>query len=347
MKRIISIVVFGIVVAVQTFAQTDLQPAAIVRLTRSEPITVKQLRTEVERFERQGGRPLTSAERRQVLDVMINERLAIQAAERDRITISDNELNQQIQQLRAMMAQQIGRQPTDAEFTTAIREETGLDMPAFREQVRRQAVTQKYLMTKKEALFRTVTPPTEAEIREAYMLARSQFVRPESVRFSMIQVPYGPDAASRTRAKGIADQLIREIGSDPARFDEAVLRGQSPAAGFQAGDGGYLPRNTQAQQIVGQEFMNAAFSLRQGQVSRLIEGVGGFQIIKITETHVQRNLELDDIFQLGSRATVRDYIGNVMFQERQQRILEQATQELITELRRGNPFQIFENNLNW
>jgi parvulin-like peptidyl-prolyl isomerase len=329
------------------FAQSDLQPAAIVNLTKSEPITVKQFRTEVERMEKGSGRTLNADERRQVLDVMINEKLAIQAAERDKIAVSENEINQQIQQLRTGMVQAIGRQPTDTEFAIAVRNETGLEVPAFRDQIRRQLIVQKYLLSKKQGLLESIKVPTEEEIRNAYTLARANFIRPDTVRFSMIQVNYGPDAASKTKAKELADRLFREIGASPAKFDEVVLRSQAPNSGYQAGDGGFLPRNPEAQQIVGTDFINTAFNLKQGEVSKLMEGVRGYQIIKITETYEMKNLELDDIFQLGSRNTVRDYIGNTLLQQRQQEILAQASQELVAELREGKVFQVFEKNLTW
>ncbi|MDR2797797.1 MAG: peptidylprolyl isomerase [Treponema sp.] len=347
MKRVVSVMLLGMLLETMGFAQSDLQPAVIVRLTKSEPITVKQYRTEVERMEKQAGRILDAAERRQVLDVMINEKLAIQAAERDKIIVSDNEINQQIQNLRANLTQRVGRQPTDAEFAIAVRNETGLEIPAFREQLRRQLITQKYLLSKKQNLFNSITSPTETEILNTYTLAKTQFIRPETVRFSMIQVPFGTDTAAKTKAKELADRLIREIGSNPAKFDEAVIRGQTPNSGYQAGDGGYLPRNLEAQQVVGPDFINTAFSLKQGEVSKLIEGARGYQIIKVTETYEQKSLELDDVFQLGTRMTVREYIGNALLQERQQAVIERATQELVTELRAGNPFQIFENNLKW
>ena len=345
MKRILSILIFGIFIAVFAFGQADLQPVAIVRLTKSEPITVKQYRTELERVEKQTGRPLTANERRQVLDLMINERLAVQAAERDRITVTDNEINQQIQELRNSMTQSLGRQPTEAEFAQAVRNETGLELPAFREQLRKQLIIQKYIMEKKRDSFSNIKVPSEQEINDSYLLAKSQLVRPETVRFSMIQIPF-TDNASKLKAKEIADRLVREIGSSAAKFDEALLKGQVANAEYQAGDGGYLPRNLQAQQLVGTEFINTAFSLKQGEVSRLLEGQRGYQMIKITETYVQKNLELDDIFQLGTRITVREYIGNSILQERQQAAIEIATQEIVAELRTGTPYQIIEANLN-
>jgi parvulin-like peptidyl-prolyl isomerase len=349
MKRAIIFIGFLVLVTVFGFTQQqiDLQPAAVVNLTRSEPITVRQLRTEVERMEKGTGKTMTQAQRLEILDVMINERLAIQAAERDKVVVSENEVNQHIQQLRNVLAQQIGRQPTDAEFSMAIRNESGMELPAFREQLRKQLIVQKYLVSKKEHIFNSVKPPTEAEIRAQYELAKAQFVRPETVRFSMIQVPYGPDAASRTKARELAQSLVREIGSSPSKFDEVTQRSQAPNSGYIAGDGGFLPRNHEAQAVVGQEFINIAFSLKQGEVSKLIEGTPGYQIIKVTENYAMKNLEIDDILILGTRVTVREQITQVMMQEKQQALIAQASQELINELRAGKNFQIFERNLNW
>jgi parvulin-like peptidyl-prolyl isomerase len=347
MKRIAFFGLFSLFSTIWCFAQADLQPAAIVNLTRSEPITVKQFRTEVERMEKSARRSLNDKERREVLDSMINERLAIQAAEKDKISVSESEVTQQINQLKNQMVQALGRQPTDAEFAAAIKSETGLEMPAFREQARRQLVTQKYLMSKKQSIFESIKVPTDADITNYYNLYKAQLTRPDTVRFSMIQVEYGPDAASKTKAKNLADSLMREIGSSASKFDEVVLRGQSPNSGYQSGDAGYLPRNVEAAQVVGQDFITTAFNLKQGEVSKLMEGLRGYQIIKVTETYSQKNLELDDIFQLGNRITVRGYIGNSLLQERNMEALKKATEELVAELRAGKTFQIFERNLSW
>ena len=347
MKRVTFVFLGLFFTAVYGFSQAGIQPAATVNLIRTEAITVAQLRTEVERMERAANRTMSQAERLQVLDVMINERLALQAAERDRITVSENDVNQHIQQLRASMSQRLGRQPTDAEFAQAVMNESGLDVANFREQLRRQMIVQRYLMHRKGDLINSVRTPTDEEITSEYSLTRANFVRPETIRFSMIQVPYGPDAASRARARTLADSLVREINNDPSRFDEVAARSVTPNSGYQAGDAGFMPRNQEARNVVGQDFMDVAFGLRQGQVSRLIEGRQGFQIIKVTENYALRQLELNDILQLGARVTVRQFIGQQMLNHRQQAILAQASQELVAELRTNRTFQVFENNIRW
>jgi glutamate racemase len=60
-----------------------------------------------------------------------------------------------------------------------------------------------------------------------------------------------------------------------------------------------------------------------------------------------KNLELDDILLLGTTMTVRSYISNGLLQQRQQEVLAQATQELVTDLRKGNPFRVYQDNIKW
>jgi hypothetical protein len=172
-------------------------------------------------------------------------------------------------------------------------------------------------------------------------------MRDDTIRFSFINVAFGADAATKASAKALADSLRRDIGTSSARFDETIDRGQLPGANFQSGRDRYLPRNAQTEAAVGTIFINTAFSLPQGQISPVIEGTQGFQIIKITENYEAKLLALTDIVQPGSRVTVRDYITEGLTQQNQQAVLAQAYQEIVDELRRGNPFQIFENTLNW
>ncbi|MCL2093472.1 MAG: SurA N-terminal domain-containing protein [Treponema sp.] len=347
MRRLFTIFAVFTLSAAGALAQMNLQPVAIVSLTRSEPITVAQLRIEVERIEVQNGRALSMEERRQVLEIMINERLVLQAAERDRVSITARELNDHMEQLRGLLTQNLGRLPTDAEFTQAIWNEFGMSEADYREHIRRQGIIETYLMERKGDIIRNFPLPTDEEISSFYELNRPSFVRPDMVRFKMIQVPYGSTAASRTQAQTLANSLSQEIGRDPVKFDEVVLRSEAPNSGFVAGDAGFLTRSPETQSAVGADFMNVLFSLRHGEVSRIIEGIIGFQILMVTDIFPFRNLGIDDVIQPGDPTTVRQYIYNLIGSDRQQQAIQRASTELITELRSGNPFQINEANLNW
>jgi parvulin-like peptidyl-prolyl isomerase len=343
MRRFVFFFLISVFAVGVVFAQNEMQTVATVRLTKTEPISVKQLQNEVALMETQAKRPLTVDEKNQVLESMINQRLVLQAAERDKVTISDGELTQQIERIRTSYARTLGRQPTEAEFTQVIRSQFDLDMPSFREQYRKQLVMEKYLVSKNQGLLESPAAPTATEIQDFYDLNKASLVRPDTVRLSLIQVPFGDDKA---KAKSLADSLAREIGTDPAKFDEVALR-QSRESGFMAGDAGYLPKNPQGEQLVGPVVLRTAFSMKQGQVSGTIEGLRAYQILKVTESYEQKQLTLDDVLDLESKTTVRQYISGGIAQNKQVVIITQAQQTLYDELRKGNPFTIDRRYIPW
>jgi parvulin-like peptidyl-prolyl isomerase len=351
MKRLLSSGLFFLLVTAIGFTQTDLQVIATVNLLRSEPIMVKQLRTEAEKIE--AGRTLSSEEKRklrlEILNLMIDEKLILQAAEQERISVSDNDLNNYFQQIRSGMTQSLGRRPTDTEFASLIKNQTGMDLPAYRDLIRKQLVAQQYLRLKRPGLESSIKTPTEAEIQNTYNLYKTQYVQPDTVRFSYIQVPLanGATSAEKSRARETADRMLREIGSSPAKFDEAVIRGQTQGAGYISEEGRYLPRNPQLLDSVGQEFLNVAFSLPQGAISGMIETPQGFLIIKITGTYEMKTLTLNDVLlQPGPPMTVREQILGTLTQRRLQEAAMTAQEEIIAELRaRRNAVTIRENFL--
>jgi parvulin-like peptidyl-prolyl isomerase len=323
----------------------------MVNLIKSEPITVKQLRAEAEKYE--AGKTLSNEEKRRVrldiLNAMINERLILQSAEQERISVTDNEVNGYIQQLRASLIETVGRPVTDAEFATLLRGQTGMDLPSYREQVRKQLIGQRYLEFKRPNLRTSISSPTEAEILNTYNLYKTQFVQPDTIRFSYIQIPVRPNApiADKNQARETANRLHREIGSNAAKFDEAVIRGRTPNQGYNSREGEYLPRNPELLNSVGQELLETAFILPQGEISRVIETPQGFLIIKVTGSYEMKTLTLNDVLlQPGPPMTVREQIAGNLTQRKMQEAMTQAQQEIITDLRgRRNSFQIFENYL--
>ncbi|MDR2759294.1 MAG: peptidyl-prolyl cis-trans isomerase [Spirochaetaceae bacterium] len=351
MKRLLSICLLFLLIPALGFTQTDLQTIATVNLIRSEPIMVKQLRTETEKIE--AGRTLSTEEKRklrlEILNLMIDEKLILQAAEQERISVTENELNSYFQQIRASITQSLGKRPTDTEFASLIKGQTGMELPAYRDLIRKQLVAQQYLRSKKPGLESSVKAPTEAEILDTYNLYKTQFVQPDTVRFSYIQVPLGGGATAveKNQARESADRILRDIGSNTAKFDEAVIRGQTQGAGYISEEGRYLPRNPQLLDSVGQNFLNIAFSLPQGAISGVIETPQGFLIIKITGTYEMKTLTLNDVLlQPGPPMTVREQIAGTLTQRRLQEATIKAQEELIAELRaRRNAVTVRENFL--
>ncbi|MDR2746413.1 MAG: peptidylprolyl isomerase [Treponema sp.] len=334
------------------FAQNEAQTVAIIELIKKEPITVRQLKTELAPLEQARGRSYSVAERRAALDELANQRLLLQAAERDRIAVSETEIDAA---LRESLSQQSGRALTDAEYVQAM-QQLGANTAAVRQNISKQLLMQKYLMSKKQAQINAVKPPTDGDVLNWFNLNKAKMVRPDTVRLNLISVPYGPDAASKAKAKEIADRLVREIGGNVSKFDEAVLRGQAartgngsvPEAGYVSTRGFFVSRTAETQQAVGEKFLIIAFSIKQGEVSPLIENDLAYQFIKVTEFLPQKSLELDDPIDPANPVTVSQYIRQGIMTERFQQAVDQALKELIDDLRKSrNAVTIYEQYLNW
>jgi parvulin-like peptidyl-prolyl isomerase len=354
MKRLSFAVLFLLGGLGAVFAQSDAQTVAMVEVIKKEPITVRQLKAELAPLEQARGLPYTVAERRAALDELVNQKLILQAAERDRLAVSENEIDAA---LRDYLAQQNGRALTDAEYSQAI-QQAGANVPAIRQQISRQLLMQKYLMSKKQTQINAVRQPTDTDVVNWYNLNKAKMVRPDMVRINLISVPYGPDSASKARAKGVVDGLILEIGGSPSKFDEAVLKGRAANAGAPAANAGeagyvstrgfYVSRTPEVQRAVGEKFLTIAFSLKQGEVSPLIENDLAYQLIKVTEFYPQKSLELDDIMDPANPVIVRQYIRQGIMTERAQSAVDQALRELITDLRKPrNAVTVYEQYLNW
>ena len=355
------------------FAQIDLQPVAIVRLSRTENITVRQFREYAQWLTmnkamatQNPNAVLTANERRQALEELGNQFLANQAAEQERITVSDRDISQHFDQtirnFSAGFAQVLGRAPTDAEIDTELRNRTGMNRTSFRELMRRTLITENYLQTKKRHLFEAIRPPTEAEIRTIYNEHRNRsifengFSRPDAVRVRMLVIPIR-NPAERAAAQTTANNLSRQIGGDPGRFDEAARDFMRPNSGYVSADG-FIYNHDVIRQAMGAPFVTAVFALRHGQVSSVLERPDGFYIVRVMETHRARVLDLNDIYDLqdtggvdaqGRRhppVTVQQAIIRAEMQRRLATTLQQASEELVTELRRRGSVEIRDTVYN-
>ncbi|MDR0402441.1 MAG: peptidylprolyl isomerase [Treponema sp.] len=370
MKRFFTVLAFLAFFGGLAFAQMDLQPVAIVRLSKSQPISVKEFRDYVNWMNLsranaanvgQPAPPLNADERRQILDTISNQLLACQAAEQENVTVTDRELNQAVEEelkpLTAYLTQRLGKAPSDTEVDNELRTQTGMTRVGFREQIRRSLLTNKYLQFKKQALFQSVKPPTDAEVQGLYSQVRDKnifdggFVRPDTIRIKMIWVPV-TNQTDKPAALERANRLLRQIGGDAGKFDEAVDDSRKANSGYVGGDGPYLYKNEQIRAAMGIDFYDTAFGLRQGEVSKLLERADGYYIIKVIETLRQKILTLDDVYRLEDprRTTVKNYIFITESQKRQLEAYEKASLELVEELKKRGNVQIMDstyNNIVW
>ena len=363
MKRFMIFLCVFLMVSALAFGQIDLQPVAIVRLSKTEQITVKQFKEYVSWLTitkamstMNPNATLTETERRQALEELGNQFLACQAAEQEKITVTDREINQyfdqSIQNFSEGLARVLGRAPSNDEIDTELRNRTGMTRASYKELMRRTLLTENYLKVKKQSLFESIRQPTEAEIRTIYDEAKGKsifengFIRPDTVRVRMLVVPY-QNPSEKTAAQNKANELARQIGSDPGKFDEAARDFVKPNSGYVSGDA-FVYKDERIRQAMGAAFVDTIFALRQGAVSKVVERPDGFYIIKVMETYRTKTLALDDVYNLEDprSVTVRQTIGAAEMQRRFMVTLQQASEELVTDLKKRGSVQIMNDTYN-
>ena len=121
---------------------------------------------------------------------------------------------------------------------------------------------------------------TDEELRKAYSNGIARFSTPEERRASHILVKAEASATAdeRAKAKAKAEGLLADVRKNPAGFAE-LARKNSDDAGS-AAQGGDLDFFGRGQMV--KPFEDMAFTLKQGEVSGLVESDFGFHIITVT-----------------------------------------------------------------
>jgi peptidyl-prolyl cis-trans isomerase D len=109
----------------------------------------------------------------------------------------------------------------------------------------------------------------------------AKFQGDEKRRASHILIGFGPGATpeAKAQAKKKAEEILAEVKKNPAKFAElAKKNSQDPGSAEKGGDLGMFGRGAMVK-----AFEEAAYSMKPGQVSDLVQSEFGFHIIKLTE----------------------------------------------------------------
>ncbi len=344
-------ILFGGILLVGTLAHAQLidRPAAVVTLEETTAISQRELRSQVEQVEQVTGQRLTIAQRREVLNSQIDSELILQAAAREGLTATDQEIAQRVGQNLIAAQQQLGQQISEAQFRSLVEEQTGLTWEAYREQLRETLLQEKYVLSERGQLFQSIPAPSEAEIRAVYEENQTSFASPALVRFTHLFIDTRQLSGTElAQARNLAEDLQSRVrGRGIPAFNELV--GESFGDDrFQGGDFGWLLRNDSDRlRILGQDFVRQVFALNTGQISRVLESNLGLHIVHVTNRREATVVGLDDPLFPGEPVTPRQQILQALQEQQQTQALSQAVTELVDELRAEAEVTVFEESLNW
>lgn len=215
--------------------------------------------------------PSTPGLKEQVLQSMINEKLILAKAIEDSVTVTDDEVQQQLDAVIQQRVQQFGSE-------SKLEEVYGMPISRikreFRDEMRKNMLAQRLQQQRFGSA--QISRRQVEEFFQTYKDSLGQV--PEEVELAHIYIKPGFDKtaheAARAKARAILDSI--KAGADFAEM--AKKYSEDPGSAQQGGDLGFVRRG----QFV-KEFEAAVFSLGEKQLSGLVETDFGVHIIQLLE----------------------------------------------------------------
>ncbi len=289
----------------------------VVARVNGETISKSDFEKALQNIEANAGGPVPPDQRdrvyRGVLDQMIGFRLLIQETKNRKLAVSDAEIEKRIAQIRS-------RFPTEEAFTQTLAQQN-----VTLEQLRTDARNDMLVGNMLQAEVAPKVAVTPEQVNDFYQKNPQQFQQPERVRASHILIgfPQDADEAAKKDARTKAAEILKEVqaGKDFAAL--AKQHSTDPGSGQNGGDLGFFQ---QGQMVPA--FDKAAFSMKPGETSDLVETNFGLHIIRVAERQPARTVPLDEV-----RPQIQQYLEG---QGRQQQ-----TQVFVDALKAKGKIEIF------
>jgi peptidyl-prolyl cis-trans isomerase D len=120
----------------------------------------------------------------------------------------------------------------------------------------------------------------EADLRTYYEQNKTRFSEPEQRRVSHILLTIGEDGTAKDKAgaKKKAEEILAQVRANPNSFAQLAKEySKDPGSASKGGDLGYFGRG-----MMVKPFEDAAFKLKEGEISDVVETEFGFHIIRVT-----------------------------------------------------------------
>jgi len=220
-------------------------------------------------------RPYKERLRQRVLDKMIEQRLLDRKVKEAKIVVSDKETDRELARRASAM-----RPPMSVKEYKTRFEARGGNFDDLKKRVRRDLGYRK--LFEKEFAAKLVVLDEDA--RKYYNDHKAMFDRPEQVRATHIVIepkdfrsPKMDETAARKKALARAEELLKQIRAG-ADFDKLAREQMAGSSHKRGGDLGYISRGQAPP-----DFEKAAFALKKGEVSGVLELRSTYQIIKVTD----------------------------------------------------------------
>ena len=246
----------------------------IVATIDGEPVTAHELQKYAEE------RGATNAPEKELLDALVTDKLMEKEASAQGIAARKEDIDQYIERIKT-------RNHVDDEQFARVLAQQGLKLEDYRARVKREI--EKAQLVNREIRQRVNVSPEE--IDRYYQKHLDDYAVSEriTVRDIFFELDGSADPAMVARARTKAEEVL-ELARDGRKFDKLA---EQFSEGAGADKGGLL--GTFARGEMEPALEEAAFRLKRGEVSKVIQTHDGFHILRVDEVIEAGHKPLDDV----------------------------------------------------
>jgi peptidyl-prolyl cis-trans isomerase SurA len=289
----------------------------IIAVVNNDAITMNELMESIAVYRaenrQQVGAPSDEELRRESLNRLIDSRLQLQEADREKIVIEDTELNEEfLDRIKRYNVK------SEEEFEKMIKAQ-GVTLESIKKRLRDGLKVSK-LVRRKVTLRVSVT---EDEISQYLEENRGKLETGLSYHARHILVTPETDNDVGWEASRIKAEMLRAQLSDGADFTELARQHSRDASAKDGGDLGTLKRGELAQDVEG-----AILGLKAGQLSKPFRSPLGYHVFRLES---KEGLDGEGLVRI--RSQIRDILFRQKYETRQETWLKEIKQRAIIEVR--------------
>lgn len=256
--------------AIYAFPQEEIDK--IVAIVDNEIILMSELKFQTALFAAQRKIDAsTPGLEKQVLNLLIEDKLIFAQAGIDSIVVTEDEVTRQIEYQINTFIQQYGSKE-------AVEEMYGMPIEKMKRELRDDVKKNLMVQRLQEKKFGQIESSRKEVVDFFDKYKDSLGIIPEKVKISHIYRDPKNNPGLKEKYKRIAEQLLDSIKNGIDFSELAKKYSEDPGSATKGGDLGFVRKG-----VFFPEFEAAAYALKEGEISEVIESPAGFHIIQLME----------------------------------------------------------------
>ncbi len=188
-----------------------------------------------------------------------------------------------------------------------------MDEAKLKKEIEKELTVNKYI---DEVVLRNLKEASDEEIKKFYDENPNYFIKPEQVKAShiLVSVPENATEEQKKEARKKAETILKDLKKG-ANFEEVAKEKSDCPSKERGGDLGYFAKGRMVK-----PFEDAAFSLKPGVLSDIVETKFGYHIIIVKDHKMEEKAKLEE---------VKENIKSYLVERKKQEMIQQKLNELI------------------